>query len=567
MYILTVQQMREAEAAADAAGHTYARMMESAGQALATALRQITEPAGLHILVLVGPGNNGGDGLVAAYHLLQMGADVSCYLWARKVEGDENFERARQAGCHIVRASEDADLRHLRDLCETADVVLDALLGTGASRPIQGELAELLHIVRQTVERRRAHRLPWMKEALQVVDPTLKVPQRPETPLIMAVDVPSGLNCDTGEVDEATLPADVTITFGFPKRGQFLFPGAGMVGKLLIAEIGIPPRLVKECHLHLVTTQMVTEHLPARPLDAHKGTFGRALIVAGSVNYTGAPALAGAAATRVGTGLVTLALARSVFPIVAGHLMENTYIILPESLGVITEGAIEVLCGRLEGYEAMLIGPGLGQEDEVVQFVQSFIAGELHRPRRRERLGFLNREGGEGEEEGQPAVRFPPIVIDADALNALAKQDAWWDKIPPGCVLTPHPGEMARLTGRPVEEVQAHRIEIAGESAQAWNQVVVLKGAHTVIADPAGETYILPFADPTLATAGTGDVLAGAIVGFLAQGLSPLHAALVGGFVHGMAAEEIEYSRQISCGVVASDIIAGLPVALQRLRT
>ncbi len=565
MYILSVEQMRQAEAAADAIGQTYAMMMESAGQAVATAVRQLTDPQGLHILVLVGPGNNGGDGLVAAYHLQQMGGLAVCYIWKRNVEGDANFARARDAGCRILWAREDAGWTALRQECEQADVVLDALLGTGADRPITGDLAELLGVVRETVERRRRARLPWMKEALQVIDPTLKVPERPETPLVVAVDVPSGVNCDTGALDPAAVPADVTVTFGFPKRGQFIFPAAGVLGKLLIAEIGISPRLVKDCHLHLVTTKMVTERLPQRPLDAHKGTFGRALIIAGSVNYTGAPALAAAAAARVGAGLVTLALARSVFPIVAGKLYEPTYILLPESMGVISDEAVDVLCERLPEYDAVLIGPGLGQAEEVVRFVHTFLSGELRLPRRRPRIGFV--EASAPADTSSSACRLPPTVIDADALNALAKAEKWWERIPAGCVLTPHPGEMARLLGCTAQEVQADRIGVASRAAQQWGQIVVLKGAHTVIASPDGETYILPFANPVLATAGTGDVLAGAVVGLMAQGLSPLDAAIVGGFLHGMAAEEVEFSRQITCGVVASDLLPALPIVIQRLRT
>ncbi|MGQ9517835.1 MAG: NAD(P)H-hydrate epimerase, partial [Anaerolineae bacterium] len=389
MYILSVEQMRQAEAAADAAGQTYAVMMENAGQAVVTAVRQMIDPQGQRILVLVGPGNNGGDGLVAAFHLQRLGGAVTCYIWRRTLEGDAHFARARDAGCRVLWAQEDAGWAVLRQECEQADVVLDALLGTGIARPITGDLAELLGVVRETIERRRRARLPWIKEALQVIDPILKVPERPETPLVVAVDVPSGLNCDTGALDPAALPADVTVTFGFPKRGQFIFPGAGAVGKLLIAEIGIPPRLVKDCHLHLVTTKMVSERLPQRPLDAHKGIFGRALIIAGSVNYTGAPALAAAAAARVGAGLVTLALARSVFPVVAAKLFEPTYILLPESLGVISDEAVDVLCERLPEYGALLIGPGLGQADEVVRFVHTFLSGELRLPRRRPRIGFV----------------------------------------------------------------------------------------------------------------------------------------------------------------------------------
>lgn len=568
MNILTVEQMRKAEAAADDAGQTYELMMESAGQAVATAVRQVNHPDGLRVLILVGPGNNGGDGLVAAYHLHRMGADVACYIWKRENGGDSNLIRAREAGCRLVWADEDTKYTLLSRECEEADIVLDSLLGTGASRPITGSLADMLKLVKELVDKRRQHRLPWMKEALQIVDPTLKMPQRPETPMIIAVDAPSGLNCDTGAVDPCTLSADLTVTFGFPKPGHFAFPGAGLVGKLLVAEIGIAPRLVEGCQLHLVTSQMVAERLPVRPLDAHKGTFGRALIVAGSVNYTGAPALAATAAMRVGVGLVTLALAESIFPIVSSGLLEPTYILLPESLGIISPKAIPVLDEYLDSYNALLIGPGLGQDEELTRFVHRLFTYESKKGKKGDRIGFS--ENGPDAGVAGLADRgrsMPPLVIDADALNALASEEEWWAGIPAGSILTPHPGEMARLLRCERDEVQSDRIGVTREAAAKWNQIVLLKGAHSVVAGPDGEVHILPFANPTLATAGTGDVLAGAIVGLLAGGLTPLDAAIVGAFIHGMAAEEVEYSKNMSCGAVASDLVSSLPITIQRLRT
>lgn len=568
MYILTVDQMKQAEAAADAAGQTYTLMMESAGQAIATAVRQIHHPDGLRVLALVGPGNNGGDGLVAAYHLVRMGANVACYLWEGEGAHDSNLARAADSGCRIIRARDDEGQARLSRECEEADVILDSLLGTGASRPISGSLAELLNRVKEITNRRRQHRLPWSKEALQIVDPTVKIPQRPETPAVLAVDAPSGLNCDTGHVDTHALSADLTITFGFPKLGHFIFPGAGFVGKLLMAEIGIAPRLVPDCHVHLVTSQMVAEKLPERPLDAHKGTFGKALIVAGSVNYTGAPALAAAAATRVGTGLVTLALGESIFPIVAGKLLEPTFLLLPETLGIINPEAVKVLERHLDSYQALLVGPGLGRDKELTRFVFQLLTSPGKLAQAGKRIGFTAQESSAGDtQKPHDTSGMPPRVIDADALNALASQADWWTCVPAGSVLTPHPGEMARLLRCTRDDVQADRIGIARRAATTWNQIVLLKGAHTVIADPTGEVYVLPFANPVLATAGTGDILAGAIVGFLAQGLPPLDAAMVGAFVHGMAAEEVAFSKNMSCGAVAGDLIECLPVTIQRLRT
>ena len=560
MYILSVEQMRRAEAAADAAGETYASMMERAGQAVAAAVRRLRPTAQLRVLILVGPGNNGGDGLVAAYHLRQAGAEVCCYIWKRKAAGESLAERAAQAGCRLLRAEEDAGGGALAREAEVADVIVDALLGTGADRPIAGALKDILSAVRCAVEVRRSPR-PAGEDSPRLLDPIESRLERPLAPLVLAVDVPSGLNCDSGVPDPSTLPADVTVTFGFPKRGQIIFPGADLVGRLLVADIGIAPHMVENPRLHLVTGDMVAERLPARPRYAHKGTFGRALIVAGSVNYIGAPALAAAAATRVGAGLVTLALAEDIHAAVSAKLMEPTYILLPSEMGVISSEAIRVLDERLDGYEALLIGPGLSQEKEVVRFVQEFLAGKgRDRPRSRGRIGF-----GAGEEDSEPAPALPPLVIDADALNALARSERWWERVPAGSILTPHPGEMARLLGTEIANVQADRLGVASRAAGEWNQIVVLKGAHTVIAEPAGDVYVLPFANPILASAGTGDVLAGAIVGLLAQGLKPLDAALAGAFLHGLAGEEVERSRRQGAGTVASDLLPVLPVVQRRL--
>jgi len=320
--------------------------------------------------------------------------------------------------------------------------------------------------------------------------------------------------------------------------------------------------------LQLVTAAYAAERLPARPLNAHKGTFGRTLIIAGSVNYTGAPALAAQAAARVGAGLVTLALADRIYPIVAAQQLEVTYLILPHIMGVISADAQRVLEEQADHYAAVLIGPGLGQDKEVVRFIHELLAGKTRaKAKRRGRLGFVAdaqpNEEETDEAEGRP---LPPLVIDADALNALTQAETWWEEIPAGSILTPHPGEMARLLKIELQDVQADRLGIARRAAQDWKQVVVLKGAHTVIAAPDGSAFVLPFANPMLATAGTGDVLAGIIVGLLAQGMSPLDAAAAGAFLHGMAAEVIADEWEQGAGTIASDLIAALPAALSRLR-
>ncbi len=552
MKVVTTEEMRRIERAADAGGLSYATMMENAGQAVAEAIGQKIEVASKRVLVLVGPGNNGGDGLVAARHLHDAGAQVTLYIWKRRVEGDENFRLTQERGIPTIWAEEDTGLAALGELLQGADIIVDALLGTGISRPIGGLLKEILEVTKKKLEERRA-----IKRERPLLSPSFpSFPSAPSFPLLVAVDVPTGLNCDTGAIDPAAVPADLTVTFGFPKRGQFLFPGAEYVGQLLVADIGIPPELAEDVRLEVTTSERARELLPRRPLGAHKGTFGRALVVAGSPNYIGAAYLASAAATRVGTGLVTLALAESIHPILAAKLSEVTFLLLPHDLGALTPDAVEVLRERIPHYRALLLGPGLGREKATVEFVQRLLGIE---PAARPRMGFLRA----GEEiEGRLAL--PPLVIDADGLNALADTPHWWERLAGGNVLTPHPGEMSRLTGRSIADIQADRIGAAQKAAREWGQVVILKGAYTVIAAPDGRTAINPFANPGLATAGSGDVLAGAVVGFLAQGLEPFEAALLGAYIHGLAGE-LAREELGDAGMVAGDLLPLLPKAIKRL--
>jgi len=558
MKVVTTEEMRRIEKAADARGLSFATMMENAGRAVAEACQRDPRmgPGSRRILVLVGPGNNGGDGLVAARHLHDAGHQVRLYIVKRRLEGDDNYALTQERGMATTRAEDDPHLESLKGLLSEADVIIDALLGTGVSRPIEGPVKEVLGTVKKEVEHRRGEK--GGRERL--VSPSSPSPPLMSSPFLVAVDVPSGLNCDNGAVDPVTVPADLTVTFGFPKVGQFLFPGAEYLGELLVADIDIPPSLADDVSLELATPQMVRELLPERPLRAHKGTFGKALVVAGSVNYTGAAYLASAAATRVGTGLVTLALAENLHPILASKLSEVTFILLPHDMGAIVPEAMKVLSQKVSAYDALLLGPGLGRDEKTVEFVQRFLAGEWHS--RKPRVGFL--ATGEEEETREREI-LPPSVIDADGLNALADRPNWWKYLRGLNVLTPHPGEMARLVGCKVNEVEADRVGAAQEMARRWKQVVTLKGAYTIVAAPEGQTVIIPFANPGLATAGSGDVLAGAIVGFLAQGLSPFAAAITGAYIHGLAGNLVREETG-AAGMVAGDLLPMLPQAITRLR-
>jgi NAD(P)H-hydrate epimerase len=554
MKVVTTDEMRRIEKAADAGGLSFATMMENAGRAVAEACQRDRRmgPGDRRILVLVGPGNNGGDGLVAARHLHDAGAQVKLYIGQRGLEDDDHYALTQERGMATTRAEDDPNLKSLRKLLREADVIIDALLGTGVSRPIEGPLKDVLEIAKEEVEKRR--REEKGKEPL-VSPSSPSSPALPSPPLIVAVDVPSGLNCDDGTVDPTTVPADLTVTFGFPKVGQFLFPGAEYLGELLVADIDIPPSLADDVSLDVATPQMVSELLPKRPLGAHKGTFGKALVVAGSVNYPGAAYLASAAATRVGTGLVTLALAENLHAILASKLSEVTFLLLPHDMGAIVPEATKILSQRVFGYNALLLGPGLGRDEKTIEFVQRFLAREWHS--KRPRVGFLVT----GEEEGEGEKALPLSVIDADGLNALADRPNWWKYLGGPNVLTPHPGEMSRLVGCGVDEVEADRIGAAREMAERWKQVVTLKGAHTIVTAPDRQTVIIPFANPGLATAGSGDVLAGAIVGFLAQGLSPFAAAVAGAYIHGLAGHLVREATG-DAGMVAGDLLPMLPQAI-----
>jgi hydroxyethylthiazole kinase-like uncharacterized protein yjeF len=557
--VVTVEQMRAIEQAADSQGLSYAAMMENAGRAMASWLER-KGVRGKRILVLIGPGNNGGDGLVAARYLQQAGASVSLYCWRREIQDDENWDLVQRAGVPAFWGHEDERYSKLRRLVAETDWILDALLGTGVCRPIEGGLEEILTVVRKAVARRRASRKP---ESFVDVLPTASA-KTDLTPVVVAVDVPSGLNCDTGAVDPASLSADVTVTFGFPKVGQFLFPGAGYVGELVIADIGFPQKLSKDVVLEVSTPALIQSLLPQRPSDGHKGTFGKVMVVAGSANYTGAAYLAASAAARVGAGLVTLGIAEILHPILASKLSEATFMLLPHEMGAIVPEAVKPLKDRLGGYDALLLGPGLGRDEKTVEFVARLLA--LPPREKRSRLGFLEPPAAGADKESH----LPPLVIDADGLNALENIEGWPRALSCPTVLTPHPGEMARLLGITVADVKAQRIELACRAAQDWSVVVVLKGAYTVIASPPsepsgaaqGRAYITPFANPVLATAGTGDVLAGAIAGLLAQGLPPFEAAVAGAYLHGLAGQMLGEDIGLA-GAVASDLLTRLPLSIR----
>lgn len=510
MKLVTAAEMRQLEQRAGTGGISTSQLMENAGLAAAQeAWMLLGTLEDRVIVVLAGPGNNGGDGLVAARHLFDWGADTRVYL-TRDRAGDANLRQLEERGVPILSAESDPDWNRLDETLAGAHLIVDALLGTGQSRPIEGMLAAIL----DRVQAIRSRTMP---------------------PKLLAVDLPSGLNADTGGVDPCTPLADETVTFGAAKIGLYTLPGSHMAGRVETVDIGIPQEAYADLPLSLLTAAWARDHLPRRPPDANKGTFGKLMTVVGSINYVGAAYLASASGYRAGAGLVTIALPRSIQLALVPMAPEATYLPLDEADGGLVPEAVAGLRESLHDYDALLVGCGIGHQPRTQAFVRSLLY-----------------------ELGGSAPRG--LVVDADGLNALAADEQWSRHFPAPAVLTPHPGEFARLARLSVPEVQSDRTRLALRQAREWQKIVVLKGANTVVATPDGTAMLSPFANAALATAGTGDVLAGTIAGLLAQGLEPADAAAAGVYLHAAAGELMSHEFG-EAGGLASDLLRLLPAA------
>ena len=515
MKLVTAAEMRMIEDRAEAAGVSKQTLMENAGLAVAQELwMQLGSLEDRRICVLVGPGNNGGDGLVAARHLHEWGAQVRCY--ALRPRDDEQWRRAVDAGVACGSVAEDEDFEALDAVLQGSEAIIDALLGTGSSRPIEGDLAEIMT------------RLAAIRD-------------RTVPPKLIAVDLPTGLDADSGRLDPLAVAADETVTFHAAKVGLYVQPGAAAAGDVQTIEIGVPAGLDDDVRTDVIERRAMKALLPARPPDAHKGTAGTLLVVAGSANYPGAAVLAASAAYRAGAGLVTLAAPASFIYHLAGAMPEVTLLPLPDAdhPGVIGPSATQIVLDALVTADALAIGCGLGGADATGEFVADLLS-----------------QAGTADLTG--------IVVDADALNHLSRRSDWHADAPANLILTPHPGEMSRLTGIATEELQAQRLTLARDRAADWNATVVLKGANTVVAAPDGQAAVSQAAEPALATAGTGDVLTGAIGALLAQGASPFDAARLAVYLHADAARRT-VRRQGTQGATATDIREDLAKSLRSL--
>jgi NAD(P)H-hydrate epimerase len=513
MKVVTTHTMQEIDRQAiEEFGIPGLDLMENAGQSCVDALISGFGPTG-SATIIAGKGNNGGDGYVIARLLRQAGWNVIVHVLAERsqISGDAaiNLERLPHDIVAYAPPHECQVPARYRDDITRADVIVDAMLGTGLQDDVSGIYREAIEIINDS--------------------------GRP----VLSVDIPSGIHGTTGRILGDAVRASVTVSFAIAKLGHVLFPGAEYSGRLIIADIGIPPHLMEAAPgYELLNAEAVSPLLSRRDRQAHKGHFGHCLVIAGSTGKTGAAALSANSAVRAGSGLVTLAVAGNLHGILETKTTEVMTVPLPDSnSGHVTSSAFPVIEHLLSDMDALALGPGLGRRPGTTALVQKIVE----------------------------SVSLP-MVIDADGLNALADHStSLRRKKSDQIVLTPHPGEMARLLGSSVQEVEADRIQIAREFARNFGVYLVLKGARTIIASPDGTAAINSSGNPGMASGGMGDVLTGIIASLLGQGYDAWHACCLGVFMHGYAADMVAEQKG-DIGICATDVQEMLPYAFKRLR-
>jgi NAD(P)H-hydrate epimerase len=542
MKYVSTAEMLAVEKEADANGLTYEMMMEHAGVGLAEQVAaKCSDQKDGGVLGLVGSGNNGGDTLVALAKMVEWGWHATAYIVRERPSGDPLVERLIANGGLVLDIGDDPKLVKLKSALTEHSVLMDGVLGTGIKLPLRGKVKEVLGKTKGLLS------------------------NLIEKPIVIAVDCPSGVDCDTGEASPHSLTADFTVTMAAIKRGLLEFPANDLIGELILVGIGLEDddqrsQTWQGIRRRVANSDWIRNKLPVRKRDAHKGTFGTALIVAGSVNYTGAVLLAGKAAYRSGVGLVTLGVPSPLHSALAGHIPEATWLLLPHEIGVIDNSASEVVLKNLEKVTGMLLGPGFGMEETTKEFLADLLAASPHSGKAS--IGFVSAMSKASTYEKR---ELPPLIVDADGLKLLSKIPEWPEKLPRPAILTPHPGEMSVLTGLEVSEIQNARIETAEKFAKEWGHVLVLKGANTVIANPDGVTIVIPVANPALARAGSGDVLAGIITGLRAQGLNAFEAAVSGSWIHAQSGIKSAEIMGTTSSVLAGDLLKSMNVVIQEL--
>jgi len=492
-------------------------LMENAGIKVAWAVLNMwnarKNSASRKIVLFCGKGNNGGDGFVAARHLANMGFETIVFIIADpdSITGDAaiNLEIIKNMDIQIKVIEEPSDLDEVKDMAKGAFVLVDAIFGTGLKGDVRGIAKAVIEVINR-----------------------LEIP-------VISVDIPSGICGSTGKILGTAVKAYQTVTMALPKTGLLLYPGAEYVGTLITADIGMPIKLMQSVNAEaqLLDARCVIKCFKPFPSDAHKGTFGRVFIIAGSVGMTGAAALSAAAAVKSGAGLVTIGIPESLNDILEVKVTEAMTLPLPETSGrSIGLDALSKALNFASKCDAVVLGPGLSTRDETTEFVWRFIA-----------------------------ECSTPMVIDADGLNAMAECPAIFKEAKAPIIITPHPGEMARLLSTSVSKVQADRIGAVKTAAEKFSCTAVLKGARTLIATLDGKVMINPTGNAGMATGGSGDVLSGMLGAFLARGMKPHEAAAAGVYLHGLAGD-LSAKQQGQICMVAKDIIDNLPKAVNKMK-
>ena len=436
-------------------------------------------------------------------------------LTISEVAGTKLYENAKESGVDFYELGNSKEQNLLIDkLLTESDLILDAIYGIGLNKSITHPVSSLIESVNRVRENHSDKK-------------------------IVALDIPSGLNPDSGMADKTTIKADITLSLGLTKLGLCSPNGIIFGGRNEIIDIGISTIASKGTFSSIISKELASSKLPLRPLNSHKGTFGHTLIIGGSTNFTGAVSLAAMGAQRAGAGLTTIATPESIYPIVSSHVKEAIYLPLTENPEIeFASNAFTSIQRNLKNYTSILIGCGLGLSKNSRELTKNILL-----------------------EDQLPKI---PLVIDADALNILSENPNWYQKIARHSILTPHPGEMARLTGKTIKEIEFDRVNICRSYAIKWGCIVILKGAFTVIGSPNGSTWISLLANPNLATAGTGDILAGIVSGLLAQKVESLDAAISGVYLHGLSAE-MANPEYVSSGIIASDLLPHIPRAMSQI--
>jgi hydroxyethylthiazole kinase-like uncharacterized protein yjeF len=510
LYLLTAEEMQRLDSTAiNEIGIPGVVLMENAGlQVVEVIYRIIGDPRGKKVIVFSGKGNNGGDGFVIARHLLNSGAEVKVLLFAdvKDITGDAkvNLDILHAMGQKVISIVNPNSINIAKFTMAWTDIVVDSIFGTGFKGSVPVHIGNVINIINSS--------------------------GKP----VVSVDIPSGLEANTGRVNGPCIRADNTVTFAYAKLGLVINQGLEYVGDLTVADISIPPGLIEQqgINRYFITPEIIKGLIPLRRSESHKGTYGRVLVIGGSPGMSGAAAMAAEAALKAGAGLVTLGVPAGLNNIMEVKLTEVMIKPLPQTDNVcIGMEALPVVRSMMEGMDVLALGPGLSTDEGTKEFVLSLVS-----------------------------QMYKPVVIDADALNILASSPDILSTCQAPLVLTPHPGEMARLLGTTIDQVQENRIETAVKAARAWNKVVVLKGARTVIAGPDGAVYINVTGNPGMATGGSGDVLTGIIAGLIGQGMIPLEAAVAGVYFHGLAGDMAAAEKGMM-SLVAGDILEFLHLA------